>query len=82
MAAITATGTSNTDSSATLDVRPFPARYSIPAGTTTSADFCPVNPHLAMQGRRRGDTTAQPTPRQTSPDKNDQFPSTPAVDGT
>jgi hypothetical protein len=49
MAAITATGTSTTDSSAILDVRSFPARYSTPAGTTTSADFCPVNPHLAMQ---------------------------------
>ncbi|MGH3847814.1 MAG: hypothetical protein ACRDS0_41345 [Pseudonocardiaceae bacterium] len=49
MAAITATGTSTTDSSASLDVRPFPAHYSIPAGTTTSADFCPVNPHLAMR---------------------------------
>jgi hypothetical protein len=47
MAAITATGTSTTDSSATLDVRPFPAHYSIPAGTTTSADFCPVHPHLS-----------------------------------
>jgi hypothetical protein len=32
MAAITATGTNTTDSSAILDVRPFPARYSIPAG--------------------------------------------------
>jgi hypothetical protein len=30
MAAITATGTSTTDSSATLDVRPFPATDLIP----------------------------------------------------
>jgi hypothetical protein len=47
-------------------------------GTTTSADFCPVS-HLAMQGRRRGATPAQPTPRQIPLDKNDQFPSTPAA---
>src|SRR6201747_2573484 len=49
MAAITATGTNTTDPSAILDVRPFPATTAIPAGTTTSADFCPVNPHLAMR---------------------------------
>jgi hypothetical protein len=49
MAAITATGTSTTDSSAILDVRSFPATTAIPAGTTTSADFCPVNAHLAMR---------------------------------
>jgi len=30
MAAINATGTSNTDSSASLDVRPFPAANPIP----------------------------------------------------
>ena len=49
MAAITATSTSNTDSSDSPDVRPFPAPYLIPAGTTTSADFCPVSPHLAVR---------------------------------
>src|SRR5207245_10475255 len=66
--------TSNTDSSASLDVRPFPAPYLIPAGTTTSADFCPVSPHLAMRTVGAATTTAQPTPRQISPDRNDQFP--------
>ena len=49
MTAITATSTSNTDSSVSPDVRPFPAPYLIPAGTTTSADFCPVSPHLAVR---------------------------------
>jgi hypothetical protein len=49
MAAITATSTSNTDSSVSPDVRPFPAPYLIPAGTTTSADFCPVHPHLTAR---------------------------------
>jgi hypothetical protein len=49
MAAITATSTSNTDSSVSPDVRPFPAPYLIPAGTTTSADFCPVSPRLAAE---------------------------------
>ena len=57
MAAITATSTSNTDSSVSPDVRPFPAPYLIPAGTTTSADFCPVNPHLTM--RAAGAATPQ-----------------------
>ena len=57
MAAITATSTSNTDSSVSPDVRPFPAPYLIPAGTTTSADFCPVSPHLAM--RAAGAATRQ-----------------------
>ncbi len=57
MAAITATSTSNTDSSASLDVRSFPAPYLIPAGTTTSADFCPVSPHLAV--RAAGAATPQ-----------------------
>jgi len=78
MAAITATSTSNTDSSVPLDVRPFPAPYLIPAGTTTSADFCRVSPHLAMRAVGAA-TTAQPTPGQTSPDKNDQFPPAPAA---
>jgi len=49
MAAINATSTSNTDSSVSLDVRPFPAAIRSPAGTTTSADFCPVSPHLAVR---------------------------------
>ncbi len=49
MAAITATGTSNTGSSVSLDVRSFPADVRSPAGTTTSADFCPVSPHLTMR---------------------------------
>ena len=49
MTAITATSTSITDSSVSPDVRPFPAPYLIPAGTTTSADFCPVSPHLTMR---------------------------------
>lgn len=44
MAAINATGTSNTGSSASLDVRSFPDNVRSPAGTTTSADFCPVSP--------------------------------------
>ena len=57
MAAITATSTSSTDSSVSLDVRPFPASYLIPAGTTTSADFCPVRPHLTM--RAAGAATTQ-----------------------
>jgi hypothetical protein len=74
MAAITATSTSNTDSSVSPDVRPFPAPYLIPAGTTTSADFCPVSPYLAVQAAGAAATTAQPAPRQTSPDKNDHFP--------
>src|SRR5262249_60505125 len=78
MAAITATSTSNTDSSASLDVRSFPA-HPIPAGTTTSADLCPVSPHLAMRAAGAATTTAQPTPTQISPDKNDQFPPTPAA---
>ena len=73
MAAITATSTSNTDSSASLDVRPFPAHNTIPAGTTTSADFCPVCPHLAMRAVGAAATTAQPTPGQT-PRIDDQFP--------
>jgi hypothetical protein len=47
MAAICATGTSNPDSSVPLDVRPFPATIRSPAGTTTSADFCPVSSRLA-----------------------------------
>ena len=38
-----------TGSSALLDVRSFPADVRFPAGTTTSADFCPVSPHLAMR---------------------------------
>ena len=46
MAAITATSTSNTDFSVSPDVRPFPAPYLTPAGTTTSADFCPVSSRL------------------------------------
>ena len=49
MAAIHATSTSSTDSSASPDVRPFPAPYLIPAGTTTSADFCPVSPCLTAE---------------------------------
>ncbi len=49
MPAITATGTSSTDSSAPPGVRSFPADVRSPAGTTTSADFCPVNPHLTMR---------------------------------
>ena len=55
--------------------RPHP----IPAGTTTSADFCPVSPHLTIRAVGAATTTAQPTPRQISPDKNDQFPPTPAA---
>jgi hypothetical protein len=47
MAAIPATSTSNTDSSVSPDVRPFPAPYLTPAGTTTSDGFCPVSPRLA-----------------------------------
>src|SRR6516225_648921 len=46
MAAITATSTSNTDSSVSPDVRPFPAPHLIPAGTRTSADFCLVSSRL------------------------------------
>ena len=34
------------DSSVSPDVRPFPAPYLIPAGTTTSADFCLVSSRL------------------------------------
>ena len=45
------------DSSVSPDVRPFPAPYLIPAGTTTSADFCPVSPHLAV--RAAGAATPQ-----------------------
>jgi hypothetical protein len=67
------------DSSVSPDVRPFPAPYLIPAGTTTSADFCPVSPHLTVRAVGAATTTAQPTPRQISPDKNDQFPPTPAA---
>ena len=46
MAAITATGTSTTDSSAILDVRSFPARYSTPAGVGSgeAADSSPLPP--------------------------------------
>ena len=53
--------------------------YLIPAGTTTSADFCPVSPHLAIRAVGAATPTAQPTPGQISPDKNDQFPPTPAA---
>jgi hypothetical protein len=34
------------DSSVSPDVRPFPAPYLTPAGTTTSDGFCPVSPRL------------------------------------
>ena len=45
-----ATGTSNTDdSSASPGVRSFPADVRSPAASTTSADFCPVSPHLTMR---------------------------------
>ena len=57
MAAITATSTSNTDSSVSPDVRPFPAPYLTPAGTTTSDGFCPVSPHLTV--RAAGAATPQ-----------------------
>jgi hypothetical protein len=46
-------------SSASPDVRSFPADARSPAGTTTSADFCPVRPHLAM--RAVGAATRQHT---------------------
>jgi hypothetical protein len=36
-------------SSASPDVRSFPADVRSPAGTTTSADFCPVSPHLTVR---------------------------------
>jgi hypothetical protein len=36
-------------SSASPDVRSFPADVRSPAGTTTSAYFCPASPHLPMQ---------------------------------
>jgi len=36
-------------SSASPDVRSFPADVRSPAGTTTSADFCPVSPHLTAR---------------------------------
>ena len=38
-----------TGSSASPDVRPFPADIPSPAGTTASADFCQVSPHLTMR---------------------------------
>jgi len=73
MAAITATSTSNPVPPPYLTFGPsrlisVPRRY---------YDLCwllPGQPAPCDPGRRRGDTTAQPTPRQTSPDKNDHFP--------
>ena len=44
-----------------------------PAGTTTSADFCPVSPHLTARAAGAATTTAQPAPRQISPGKNVDF---------
>jgi hypothetical protein len=38
-----------------------------------------ASPHLTTRAVGAATTTAQPTPRQTSPDKNDQFPPTPAA---
>jgi hypothetical protein len=49
MAAIIAAGTSITTSPISPNVQPFPATLSIPAGTTTSADFCPVHPDLTAE---------------------------------
>jgi hypothetical protein len=62
-----------------LDVRSFPADVRSPAGTTTSADFCPVSSHLAVTAVGAAMWSAQPTPEQTSPDKSDHFPPTPAA---
>src|SRR6266516_7925423 len=45
------------DSSVSPDVRPFPAPYLIPAGTTTSDGFCPARPHLTV--RAAGAATPQ-----------------------
>ena len=55
----------------------LPGHDLIPAGTTTSADSCPVSSRLTAEAV--GDTTAQPAPGQISPDRNDQFPPTPAA---
>ena len=45
----------------------------IPTGTTRSADICLVSLHLSMRAAGAATPTAQPTPRQIAPDKNDQF---------
>jgi hypothetical protein len=51
-----------------------PSRHRIPAGTTASADFCQVSRSLPT-----ATVTSLVTPRQTSPDKSNHFPSTPAA---
>ena len=54
MAAINATGTSNTDSSVSLDVRPFPAHPDPGRYYVTSARLLPGQPAPCDAGRRRG----------------------------
>ena len=51
----------------------------IPAGTTTSADFCPVSTRLSAGTVGLATTTARPTPEQISPGKNDHCPCTAAT---
>ena len=41
----------------------LPGHHPIPAGTTTSADFCPVSPHLTMRAARRGDNDSTTSTR-------------------
>src|SRR4029077_2962844 len=68
---------------------PVPPSHSTFGPSRPSSDPWPVlrplltsarsNPHLAMRAVGAATTTAQPTPGQISPDKNDQFPPTPAA---
>jgi len=51
----------------------------IPAGTTTSADFCPASPRLSARTVGAATPSAQPTPEQISPGKNDHCPWIPAA---
>ena len=77
--AITATSTSNTDSSVSPDVRPFPAPHLTPAGTTTSDGFCPVSPRLTAGAAGAATPQHNRHPGRPPPDKNDHFPPAPAA---
>src|SRR5262249_3164384 len=60
---------------------PIPPPHSTfgPSRPIPPPDLRPVSPHLAMRAAGAATTTAQPPPTQTPPDKNDQFPPTPAA---
>lgn len=54
------------------NVQPFPANLTIPAGTTASADFCPIR--TTLKAAPLHPATRDGALGQISPDKNIHFP--------